>query len=103
MPNPFHLANAVQRLGRLTDRAQPPHVRLQAASALVDALSPANPRHDDIKRMLQEANPFQLARHKLRDLYDRPDSLRPPLPLGEGWGEGSPEEDVPLEDDDDPG
>ena len=112
MPTAFHLANAVNRLTRLTESAHPPHVRVQAACALVDVLSPNNPRHRDIQRMLQEANPFELARHKLRDLYDH-DSTSPPLPLGEGWGEGplaqvgteggSPEEDTLSEDDDEPG
>ncbi len=61
-------------------------------------------------------NPFHyramIARHKLRDLYDRADptestsksSLRPPLPLGEGRGEGplATQEEEPLEEDDDP-
>ena len=47
--------------------------------------------------------------YRLRHLYDGPDtatssgSLRLPLPLGEGWGEGpaiNTQEEAPEEDDD---
>ncbi|MXX31971.1 MAG: hypothetical protein F4066_00650 [Chloroflexi bacterium] len=106
MPNAFHYANTLHRIARLAGGAHPPHVRLRAALVLVDELSPNSPRRDVVSRMLLEANPFELARHKLRDLYDRADSDSPPASSGgrchvvtEG---GTPDEDRLLGEDDDP-
>ena len=122
--NPFHYRATIDRLARLAAKPNPSYVRVHAACALANELSPANPRRDLIRRMLEIANPVEHARHKLRDLYDRapiPDlfgdplgslrlplplgesSLCPPLPLGEGWGEGPrPTDDEPTEEDNDP-
>ena len=77
MPNPFHFRSALNQLARLAARPNPAHVRLRAVSALAEQLSPANPRHGLIQRMLQAANPYEFARHQLRDLYDRADPLTP--------------------------
>ena len=114
MPNPYHYRSAINRLTRLTGPSHPGYIRLRAVTALLRELSPANPRAAANNRMLQAVDSYDLARHQLRDLYDHADpaktsesSFPPPLPLGEGWGEGphSPTEDPtdeesPEEDDD---
>ncbi len=98
MPNPFHYANTLYRLARLSDPDHPGHVRVRAAITLAIELSPANPRRALVQRLLQEANPFALAQHKLRDLYDRPEPLTPePTPA-----HSQPEEEPPPEDDEPP-
>ena len=112
--NPFHYRATINRLARLADAPNPSYVRLPAACALVRELSPANPRRDLIQHMLEIANPFEHARHKLRDLYDRASaSFSPPsggrchgvaCPALDAGTEGGPllQEDEPTEEDDDP-
>ncbi len=98
MPSPFYYRRVLDRLARLADVPNPPHVQVRAAIALAGELSPANPRRELIRQMLETANPYEFARHKLRDLYDQPDpsvpaSERGPAPLLQ-------EEESPEEDDD---
>ena len=100
--NPFRYRATIDRLARLAERPNPAHVRVSAAGALVAELSPINPRRDLVRRLLEFANPFEHARHKLRDLYDSPS---PPASGGgrcHGVTEGGlPTEDaLPTEDDD---
>ena len=45
---------AVQTLADLAAPTNPPYVAVQAASRLVNLLSPANPRHHDIMRLLNQ-------------------------------------------------
>ena len=55
--------------------------------------------------MLQEVNPFELARHKLRDLYDRASPSPPAAGGGRcpvGTEGGIPLEEEPPEEDADP-
>ena len=70
MPNPFHHRAAIDRLLRLSDKPNPAHVRLAAVIKLINATRPGNPGN----QLLLEAHPYEFARHKLRDLYDRSDS-----------------------------
>ena len=44
----------VQRLAELAAPGNPAHVAVQAACRLVDILSPLNPRHADIMRLLNQ-------------------------------------------------
>ena len=105
--NPFRYRATIDRLARLAERPNPAHVRVSAAGALVKELSPINPRRELVHRLLDFANPFEHARHKLRDLYEQTPlasegTLCPPLPPGEGWAEGPlpTEDDLPAENDD---
>ena len=101
MPNPFRYRRVLHDLARLSGPSYPPRVQLVAAGALAWELIPGSPRADLIRRMLQEANPVEFARHKLRDLYDRADptvltsAQEPPTHT-------SLEEENPPEEDDDP-
>ncbi len=69
----FHFRRAIETLARLADAPYPPLVQVRAAAELARQLSPANPRIHEIRRMLDEAEPYEYARHKLRYLYDRED------------------------------
>ena len=98
MPNPFHFRSALNQLARLAAESYPAHIRFRAASALVSELSPANPQHELVQRMLQATNPYEFARHQLRDLYD---NAHPTIP-DQTTDSLLSEEEQPSEQDDDP-
>jgi len=111
VPNPFHFRANIDRLWRQANSNAPGYRRLNALDAITRELFAPNDRARLTYQTYLATDPFDVARHKLRDLYDRPDSTTagvaafwPPLPLGEGWGEGSPapdtEEELTEEDDD---
>ena len=101
MPTPIFYRATVQKLASLAGHSSPAHVSVAAAGALARLLSPANPQRRTIQQMLQAADAFELARHKLRDLHDRDDhaaTITEPGPVS-----ASPiEEEELTEEDDDP-
>ena len=117
MPNPFHYRAAIDNLWRRANGNAPAYRRLNALDAIVRELFAPNDRARLNYQTYLATDPFDVARHKLRDLYDHSEpqhfeaSSCLPLPLGEacpaldagGWGEGPhalPEEESPDEDDD---
>ncbi|MDE2989295.1 MAG: hypothetical protein OXT70_14785 [Chloroflexota bacterium] len=109
MPNPYHLRARIDRLWRSSGDHNPAYIRIKALDAIVHELFAPNDRARQNHQLYLATDPYDVARHHLRDLYDGPDtstrptSLRLPLPLGEGWGEGPltlPEEETMDEDDD---
>ena len=124
MPNPYHYRAHIDRLWRTANSDAPAYKQLKALKTLVREMFPPNPNASRNHRLYHTTDPYDVARHLLRDLHDR--SSDPPLPLGEacpaldagGWGEGSPvpaqlevapaqagaahAEDEPPEEDDDP-
>ena len=105
--NPFRFRANIDRLWRRANSNAPAHRRLNALDAVVRELFAPNDRARRNHRMYLATDPFDVTRHLLRDLHDHPNSntaLCPPLPLGEGWGEGPPllADDTQLEEDDDP-
>ena len=98
MPSPFYYRSVIDRLARLAGPDRPSYIRLRAACALATELSPANPRRDQIQELLHAADPFAVARHKLRDLYDHAD----PQALVSSTDAPMPQEEQPAEEDDDP-
>ena len=119
MPNPYRFKAHIDRLWRHATSEAPAYRRLKALDAVVRELFAPNERARLNHRMYLATDPFDVARHLLRDLYDHSDpldlggddSLYLPLPLGEacpaldagGWGEGPhslAEEELPEEDDD---
>ncbi|MCY3569896.1 MAG: hypothetical protein OXH19_00975 [Chloroflexi bacterium] len=111
MPNPFHFRARIDRLWRRSGDHNPGYIRLKALNAVVRELFAPNDRARRNYRMYLATDPFDVARHLLRNLYDRPgllvlpsvDPLCLPVPLGEGWGEGPfahPQEESPEEEDD---
>ncbi len=105
MPTAIYYRAFVNRLAHLADARNPAHICVTAAGLMVRELSPANPRRELVQRLLREADPFELARHKLRDLYDRTD---PTVPAAEETPVSAPEqgpiaqEQEALEEEDDP-
>ena len=104
MKNPFYYRSTINRLNQLMGPANPGHVRLRAVTRLLRELSPQSPGSAENVRTLRAIDAFEFARHKLRDLYDRADSLLPasqpqPVPVLNGAPLLS-EEDQPEEDDD---
>ena len=77
MPTAIYYRAFVNRLAHLADARNPAHICVTAAGLMVRELSPVNPRRELVQRLLREADPFELARHKLRDLYDRTDPTVP--------------------------
>ena len=103
MPNPYYFRSVVNRLWRIANGTHPGDVSVRTVNNLIKAFPPDIPRYAAAQQMLKAIDAYEYARHLLRDLYDRPGSLLPPLPLGEGWGEGSLlTEEEPTEEDDDP-
>ena len=110
MPNPYHFRAKVDRLWQCANSNARGYKKLKALNTLVREMYGPSERAQRNHQMYLATDPYDVARHHLRDLYDRADptrftseiSLRPPLPLGEGWGEGppTPEEESPEEDDD---
>ena len=113
MPNPFHFRASIDRLWRTANGNAPAHRRLNALDAVVRELFAPNDRARRNHLMYLATDPFDVARHLLRNLHDRPgpvlpDGLllcSPPALRGEmPQAEGGPPlaDDVQLEEDDDP-
>ncbi len=122
MPNPYHFRAKIDRLWRRANGSLPGYIRLKALDAVAREIYPATDKARQNLKMYLATDPYEVAQHKLRHLHDHT-SLLLPLPLGEGWGEGSPtqlepvpaalkvapaqagvrsEQDEPPEEDDDP-
>ncbi|MYD53759.1 MAG: hypothetical protein F4W96_05575 [Chloroflexi bacterium] len=112
MPNPYHLRARIDRFWRHANSDVPAYRRLKSLDAIVHELFAPNDRARQNHQLYLATDPYDVARHHLRDLYDHGDqlavacerSLSLPLPLGEGWGEGSPtlSEEETMDEDDDP-
>ncbi len=105
MPNPFHLRTTIDRLWRRSAEHNPGYIRVKALDAIVRELFAPNPRARLNHHLYLTTDPFDVARHKLRELYDGPEASPVPALDAGGWGEGSPflsQEEESLEEDDDP-
>ncbi len=110
MPNPFHFRANIDRLWRRSADHNPGYVRVAALDAIVRELFAPTERARANHQLYLATDPFDVARHKLRDLYDRPGPLLPPVPPGEacpaldagGWGEGLPEDEGQPDENEDP-
>ncbi|MDE2986991.1 MAG: hypothetical protein OXT70_02920 [Chloroflexota bacterium] len=70
MPNPFHYRAAIDNLWRRANSNAPAYRRLNALDAIVRELfAPTERARLNYQRYLA-TDPFDVARHKLRDLYD---------------------------------
>ena len=97
MPNPFHLRANIDRLWRRSADHNAGYVRVAALDAIVRELYAPNDRARANHELYLVTDPFDVARHKLRDLYDRA-----PVPVSHGNPLGSPQEDELAVEDDDP-
>ena len=107
MPNPYHFRARIDRLWCRANSSLPGYIRLKALDAVARELYRPTDRARQNLKMYLATDPYEVAQHKLRHLHDQP-SLLPPLPLGEGRGEGPLNAEVapakagaePNEDDD---
>ena len=110
MPNPYHLRANIDRLWRHATSDAPAYRRLKSLDAVVRELSAPNERARQNHQLYLATDPYDVAQHHLRVLYDGRDngtslgSLPLPLTLGEGRGEGPPSlpAEETIEEDDDP-
>ena len=115
MPNPYHLRARIDRLWRRSGAHNPGYIRLKALNAIVRELFAPNERARLNHAMYFATDPYDVARHHLRDLYDRADPLPSPPAGGGGRGlveacpaldavaeGGSPQGEESPEEDDDP-
>ncbi len=108
MPNHFHYRAAIDRLWRRSADHNPGYIRVKALDAIVRELLAPTPQARLNYRIYLSTDPFDVARHKLRDLYDRAELLKT-SPSGAGAahkcgteGDSLLQEDEPLKEDDDP-
>ena len=107
MPNPYHYRAKIDRLWRRSGDHNPGYIRLKALDAIVRELFAPTERARLNYQMLLATDPYDVARHQLRDLYDRADLFpSPPASGGERCHEvtegGSPQDEESSEEDDDP-
>ena len=112
MPNPYHFKANIDRLWRHSGSDAPAYRRLISLNKVMRQLFAHTERARLNYQRYLATDPYDVARHLLRDLYDHGDPLAPasegalclPLPLGEGWGEGPSvlTEEETTEEDDDP-
>ena len=103
MRNPFHLRANIDRLWRRSADHNPGYVRVAALDAIVRELYAPNERARANYQLYLATGPFDVARHKLRDLYDRAALSAPTLfEVAPAQAGAVPEEEEQPEDDDDP-
>ncbi len=98
MPNPYHYRTVVNRLWRIATGPQPGYIRLRALDKLAPDFTPGHPRFAIAQQMLRDVDPYEYARHLLRDLYDR----TAPLARAPNSDLTLLDEQEPSEEDDDP-
>ncbi len=107
MPNPFYLRARIDNLWRRSGEHNPGYIRVKALDTIVRELYAPNERARLNQHMYFATDPFDVARHLLRDLHDHPSaSPSPPASSGgrclvETEG-GSPQAQDSAEEDDDP-
>ena len=115
MPNPYHYRAKIDRLWRRSGDHNPGYIRIKALDAIVRELFAPNERARLNHEMYFATDLYDVARHQLRDLYDRAD-LFPSPPAGgggrclveacpaldAGTEGGSPQDEESSEEDDDP-
>ncbi len=86
MPNPYHYRAKIDRLWRRSGDHNPGYIRLKALNAIVRELFAPTERARLNQELYFATDPYDVARHQLRDLYDRADLL--PSPPASGGGRG---------------
>ena len=81
MPNPYHFRAKIDRLWRRSADHNPGYIRLKALSTIIREVFAPTERARLNQELYFATNPYDVARHHLRDLYDRADALQT-SPLG---------------------
>ena len=82
MRNQFHYRARIDRLWRRANGPHPGHVQLSALRTIVQELFTPNERARHNYQMYLATDPYDVARHHLRDLYDQPDKQVAPAKAG---------------------
>ena len=105
MPNPYHFRARIDRLWRRSEAHNPGYIRLKALDAIMREMFAPTERARLNYETYLATDPYDVARHQLRDLYDRADLFPSPpaergeMPKAEG---GSPQGEESPEQEDDP-
>ncbi|MYE06523.1 MAG: hypothetical protein F4Y04_04760 [Chloroflexi bacterium] len=101
MPNQFNLRARMDNLWRQSGDHNPGYIRLKALGAIVRELYAPTEQARLNQQLCFATDPYDVARHKLRDLYDGPQtsSAGGGAPQG-AEGAASSGDELPEEDDD---
>ena len=102
MPNPFHLRTTIDRLWRRSAEHNPGYIRVKALDTIVRELFAPNPQARLNHHLYLTTDPFDVARHKLRELYDGPEASPVPDPQRRPAPSWLLQQEESLEEDDDP-
>ena len=102
MPNPFHLRTTIDRLWQRSAEHNPGYIRVKALNAIVRELFAPNPQARLNHHLYLTTDPFDVARHKLRELYDGPEASPVSAPERGSTPSWLLQEEEWLEEDDDP-
>ena len=104
MPNPYHFRAKIDRLWQCANSNARGYKKLKALDTLVREMYGPSERAQRNHQMYHATDPYEVARHLLRDLYDQVPS--PPAGGGGrcpvGTEGGSPQDDESPDEDDDP-
>ncbi len=107
MPNPYHFRARMDRLWQCANSNARGYRKLKALNTIVREMYAPTERARQNHRMWLATDPYEVARHLLRDLHDRADLF--PSPPASGGGtcpvgteEGSPQDEESPDEDDDP-
>ena len=105
MPNPYHYRARIDRLWRQANSDAPAYKQLKALKTLVREMFPPNPNAARNYALYHATDPYDVARHLLRDLHDHaslPLSPRAQYEVAPAQAGAAHAEDEPPEEDDDP-
>ena len=80
MPNPYHYRARIDRLWRTANSDAPAYKQLKALKTILREMFSPNPNAARNHALYHATDPYDVARHLLRDLHDRPS---PPASNGE--------------------
>jgi len=100
MPNPYQLKARVDRLWRHANSDAPAYRRLKSLNAVVPELFAPNGRARQNHQLYLATDPYDVARHHLRGLYDRPGPLSTEVAPAQAGA--APLDDESSDEDDDP-
>ena len=107
MPNPYHFRARMDRLWQCANSNARGYKKLKALNTIVREMYAPTERARQNLRMWLATDPYEVARHLLRDLHDRACLFPSPPAGGGGRGHevtegGSPRDEESPDEDDDP-
>ena len=84
MPNPYHFRARIDRLWRTANGSRPAYIQLKALDTVARELYRPTDKARQNLNMYLATDPYDVAHHKLRDLYDHADPSPSPPACGGG-------------------